>query len=56
MKAKTMKEIQMDIRNCLPEKWTYSQKLKALEELADEYRKKSRDEVYGDQKFKGKYK
>lgn len=38
--------LKMSIRQLLPETMTYSQKCEILEELAEEYRKKSRKDVY----------
>lgn len=44
------KMIYMQIRQCLPDTLSYSQKCEILEKLAEEYRKKSRKEVYADSK------
>lgn len=46
-KIRGIKMIKMEIRKCLPEELTYQQKLQILEEMAEEYRTKSRKEVYG---------
>jgi hypothetical protein len=54
MTKKEEKMIQMDIRKALPDNLSYSQKVQILEKLADEYRAKSRKEVYGDLNYKGK--
>ena len=45
------KMVAMAIRKALPESWSYSQKCQMLEALADEYRKKSRKDVYGSSKI-----
>lgn len=40
-----MKEIKLDVIKALPDSLNYTQKCRLLESLADDYRKKSRDEV-----------
>lgn len=42
---KSMKEIKLDVIKALPDSLNYTQKCRLLESLADDYRKKSRDEV-----------
>lgn len=54
MTKKETKMVEMEIRKALPNSLSYSEKCAILERLAEEYRQKSRKDVYGDQKFKGK--
>lgn len=52
MSIKEINMIKMNIRNCLPEGLSYSEKCEILEKLAEEYRKKSRKDVYDSVKTK----
>lgn len=53
MNKKDVKMIEMAIRNTMPDTLSYSEKCQILERLAEEYRKKSRKEVYAASNFKG---
>jgi len=49
------KLLKMEIIKLLPDNWSATQKYQFFESLADEYRKKSRDEVNSDErKFRAK--
>lgn len=49
-----LKMIKMSIRKLLPDTMTYSEKCKLLEEMAEEYRKKARKDVYDSVRSKPK--
>lgn len=51
----TESQIKTEVIKILPDNWPYAKKLKVLEQLAEIYRKKSREEVEKDSlKFRAK--
>jgi len=50
MKMKGKNILKMEIRKLMPDDWTNTVKYQFLTELADEYRKKSQDEVNADER------
>lgn len=54
MKKSEIKMIEMEIRKALPDTLSYAEKYQILDKIADEYRTKSRKEVYSDLNHKGK--
>jgi len=50
---KGAKQLKAQIVKMLPDNWTYPERLAFFEELAADYRKKSRENVYKSDKMKG---
>lgn len=51
--AKKHNKLKAEIVKMLPDDWSIADRLKFLEEMADDYRSKSRAEVYKSDKVKG---
>lgn len=45
---KGAKKLQAEIIKMLPDEWNYQDKLKFFEDMAETYRKKSRNDVYNE--------
>ena len=51
--AKKHNKLKAEIVKMLPDDWSIAERLKFFEEMADDYRSKSRSEVYKSDKVKG---